>query len=119
MSNPSSSKNFGPIFPAEWIAKREQSIERIGKLLAVRPMTVPEVAEACAMPRETARGHLMYMEGQDLAHRTRDKVGQRALWAAGETPAECCRTSAVRTVVNVHRHWMDVALFGPAQGACA
>lgn len=127
MSNPNPNHTaLRRLAPAEWAARREASIKRIAELLAKKPMTVLEVADACGLPRETARGHLAHMDMLGLAHRTGKRSAlNRHYWAAGEKPDVVTRAGEYRTLgapmthVVVQRHWMDVALFGPARGAAA
>lgn len=113
----------------EWKVRREAAIKRIGELLAERPMLVTDVAHQLGMVRDTVSHYMTSMEELGLAHRTGKRVRTGMLWAAGEKPAAVERQAAVeedeeravKTVPAVQegrkRHWMDVALFGPARAA--
>jgi hypothetical protein len=120
------------ISPAEWTVRREESVKRIAELLTQGRKTMREIAAACHLKRETARGHMIYMETQGLAHRTGQYAGMnQEYWEGGEGPApgEGVPAAAERREqgfvpkrprvpaqqVGMKRHWMDVALFGPAQ----
>jgi hypothetical protein len=125
MTNPSPSATFRRATAAEWIARREESIKRIGELLAERRMTICDIAEECGLKRDTARGHLVHMEVQGLAHRTGEYAKfHREYWAAGEKPEPLEQAGdgarAAPTVqVNLHRDPLVAALFGPVQGVVA
>lgn len=128
MANPS--PNFHALHRtplAEWKARREAAIKRIGELLAEKPMLVTDIALQLGMVRDTVSNYMTDMEALGLAHRTGKRVGAGMVWAAGEKPAQVERPEeeeaepAVKSVPAVQegrqRHWMDVALFGPARVA--
>jgi DNA-binding CsgD family transcriptional regulator len=120
MSNPSPNHSgLHRASPAEWLARRQQSVERIGALLAEKSATKAEIAERFSMSKNTAYGHLMHMERLGLAHRTREKVGNNTLWAAGEKPEEVpvAEPEPVRVEVPATRDPLVAALFGPGRVA--
>lgn len=115
---------------AEVIARRDAALEQIRELLAEKSMSALDIATKLGVSARTAYGWLMYMKDLGEAHQV-DVPDQRGrkLWALGRDPV----TSEIEGVdddrprawivparqVGMFRHWMDVALFGPAQGAAA
>lgn len=113
---------------AEVIARRDEAVEQIKVMLAEQRMPALEVAAQLGVPMGTAYGWLTYMKDLGEAHQV-DAPGGRKLWAPGRDPV----TSEVEGVdehakrawivparqVGMFRHWMDVALFGPAKGVAA
>jgi hypothetical protein len=118
--------NKGGFSNAAQVARREACIQQILILLARRPMTVAEVAAELAIPVNTAYGYLRHMADAGQARRA-DEIGPKnqQLWVLGlETKGPLVRkeASAFRgpvivpaRQVGMQRHWLDVALFGPAR----
>lgn len=112
----------------EWAARREESIERIGALLAEKRLQVRDVVQAFGLNPSTAYAHMKYMEELGLAHRTgeRDSL-HREWWAAGrgerranDVPVEPDEDPlSMRTVparqIGMWRDPLTAALFGPAR----
>ena len=60
---------------AEKIARREQAIERIGAMLAVRPRTVIDMAAELSIPWNTVYGYMRFMQEVGDAHQTGGHYG--------------------------------------------
>lgn len=109
---------------SETIARREAGIEQIRAMLAEQRMSVFDVAAQLGVSDSTAYGWLTYLKDLGEAHQE-DAPGGRKLWVFGRDPVtsevEGCDDDAPRAwivparQVGMQRHWMDVALFGPAQ----
>jgi hypothetical protein len=115
---------------AEKVARRDIAIERITEMLAVSPRTVIGMAAELDIPWNTVYGYMRFMQEVGDAHQTgRFDGGRRELWAAGrakpgqevDVPDDNPRRAWITPArqVGMFRHWMDEALFGPAQGAAA
>jgi hypothetical protein len=112
----------------DMIARRDEAVEQIKLLLADQRMSALDVAGSLSVSASTAYGWLVYMKDLGEAHQL-DAPGGRKMWALGRDPV----TSEVEGVdehaqrawivparqIGMFRHWMDVALFGPARGAAA
>lgn len=115
---------------ANMLARRDAGLEQIRELLAEKPMSAGDLAAQLGVSMHTAYGWLVYMRDLGDAHQVDmpDHRG-RKLWALGRDPV----TSGIEGVdddapkawiaparqIGMFRHWMDVALFGPAKGAAA
>lgn len=116
---------------SDQIARRAAAIERLRKLLAEWPRSAYELAARLELPSSTVYGYLRTLQDLGEARQTTgvDARG-RKLWAADEqAPAEAAEKVKAEHAsrawvvparqVGMPRHWMDVALFGPAPGAAA
>jgi hypothetical protein len=108
-------------------AARLVGLANIQALLAVEPLTAAELADQLVIPRATVFGYLRVLHKNERVVlpliETRDRA---VLWALGTDltlppPAEASEQGFVpkrprvkATQIGMHRHWMDVALFGPA-----
>lgn len=117
---------------AEREAARVDGLARIKLLLAVEPLTAAELAEQLGVPRGTAFGYLRVLHKTErVVQPLAEQRARAALWALGADPSLPAPTEvhergfvpkrpcAAAQQIGMHRHWMDVALFGPAQGAAA
>jgi len=114
---------------ADQIARRDAAIERLRELLAEKPLSRAELAVALGMPTRTVYGYLCSLQevGEVYQMDHKDEKG-RAVWALEEDPQQAGVSRAAAEhqkrawivparQIGMHRHWMDVALFGPAPGA--
>lgn len=115
---------------AEQQAAREACVLRIRDLLAIEPRTAAELVAALHTTRGTMFGYLRYMHKVARTIRPLTEERNRAmLWALGADPELLVVGESVEFVsmpkrptgkarqIGMQRHWMDVALFGPAAHA--
>lgn len=106
---------------------RAACLARIKELLTTGPMSAGDLVAQLLVTRSTAFGYIRFMHKMDRTIRTvAGTEGRAALWTLGEDPTlpdidqvidgEVRRMVPARQI-GVARHWMDVALFGPAQVA--
>lgn len=115
---------------ADAIARRDAAIEQIRTMLTEKRMSALDVAAQLGVSTSTAYGWLMYMKDLAEVHQVDEPDHRgRKLWVLGRDPL----TSGIEGIdddaprawivparqVGMFRHWMDEALFGPAQGAAA
>jgi predicted ArsR family transcriptional regulator len=121
-------KSAANLSNAEKIARRANAIKRFRELLAVRPMTVNELADVVQLPPNTVYQYLCQMAEDGEAQRQGEgAVGRRTRWILGAEEGEredhAPRTQGAVIVpavqVGMWRDPLDVALFGPARGAAA
>lgn len=116
------------------MAARAASVARIKELLAIEPMTAAQLVDVLGaelqVVRATVFGYMRHMHKGERSIRPAGATRGRAeLWELGtdlalpEEGEELDRKFARRCVtvparqVGMQRHWMDVALFGPAREA--
>lgn len=114
----------GGLSNVEKLAKRADAIVKIKLLLANgRQMPVREIAYRLGLNVGTTYGYLKHMAGMGEARHVGLKKEQRSIWALGQEErdedqeAHAPRHGAVivpAQQIGMFRHWMDVALFGPA-----
>lgn len=113
---------------ADQIARRDAALVRIRELLAEKPHSRVDLAFALGIPSGTVYGYLCQMQELDEVYQLdhTDEKG-RKLWAVegGKAPSRGAVEHQKRAWIvparqmGMQRHWMDVALFGPAPGATA
>lgn len=128
----------GPVQAGALRSKEEQQAARAAAVATITehleegPKTASELLLAVGCLRPTLSNYLRYMHQQlRLIHMTGTYRNRGELWALGadlSLPAldeELDQIIAVKRGVGparqlgMWRHWMDVALFGPAQGVAA
>jgi predicted ArsR family transcriptional regulator len=122
-------KSAANLSNAEKIARRANAIKRFRELLAVRPMTVNELAEVVELPPNTVYQYLCQMAEDGEAQRQGEgAIGRRTRWVLGAGGGERDESHAPRAhgavivpavQMGMTRDPWDVALFGPARGAAA
>lgn len=116
--------------PTEKLAHRERACDQIHALLAEKPRTVAEIADALKVKEGMAHRYLAYLAEMGEACRQAERgPNNRQIWQAGrdgvakDEHRPSTAFSGVKVVparqVGMWRHWMDVALFGPAPGAAS
>jgi DNA-binding IclR family transcriptional regulator len=109
-------------------AAREKAMKRIRELLAVGPISVGPIAADLGLSGPTVYSYLCDMAEDGITRRVGDPFGHRPKWELGQECAARLQANGMRphgaivvpaVQVGMQRHWMDVALFGPAQGAAA
>jgi predicted ArsR family transcriptional regulator len=113
------------------VARRAAAIDKIRELLAETPMTNVELAVKLNLPARTVYGYLCHLQDMGEAYQMEGTDGRgRKTWAMDDdaqqvatdrAQAEHARRAWVVPArqVGMQRHWMDVALFGPAQQGAA
>lgn len=110
---------------AEQIARRDAAIKQIRVLLGQQPRSRYDLASIIGIPSTTVYGYLRQMEQDGEAYQTeRTDACGRKLWAmegAGQMAKDRAETEHSKRAwvvparqMGMQRHWMDVALFGPA-----
>lgn len=112
---------------ADQAARRAEAIEQMQTMLAERPMSCFDLAASIGVPAGTVYGYLRTLEEEGEVYQLDGTDGRgRKTWAAD---SEAKRIATDRTQakherrvwvvparqIGMQRHWMDVALFGPAQ----
>lgn len=119
-----------PPRPANKLEMRPFYTRKIFELLAEhKQMTRGQIADELGVHRHTLVMYLRYLREDGIVRRNGYLKGA-PLWELGEETAPPKRQPRVEEMqqrqasvparqVGMFRHWMDVALFGPAQGAVA
>lgn len=112
----------------------EQLAGKLIELLNSGPAALDNLASLAGYSRDVVRMRLLRLEEAGCARREKDvgKTGMRYIWHATGTPLPYSGGDAsgnlrrdgqphqvtIKTYPPLHhRHWMDVALFGPAERA--
>jgi DNA-binding transcriptional regulator YhcF (GntR family) len=106
------------------IARREAAMKQIRELLVDEPMSSRTLAAQMDMNSATVYGYLRQLEDEGYVCKTghQDARG-RQTWMPDDAPKKQAGEHARRAFVaparqvGMQRHWMDVALFGPAPAA--
>jgi DeoR/GlpR family transcriptional regulator of sugar metabolism len=111
------------------IALRAEAVARIRELLGKARLSVVDLARVLRINSNTVYGYLRYMAEMGEVRRSGEfDADRREKWELGAEDPEKLHATAKRPIgavivpaqqVGMSRHWMDVALFGPAQGAAA
>jgi predicted ArsR family transcriptional regulator len=120
-------KSAANLSNVEKIARRANAIARFRELLAVRPMTVNELAAVVQLPPNTTYQYLCQMAEDGEAQRQGEgAVGRQTRWILGadkdaQDESHPSRAHGAVIVparqVGMKRNPWDVALFGPAPTA--
>jgi hypothetical protein len=114
---------------AEKVARRARAIKRIHELLAEKRMSAYDLAGVLGHSSQLVYDYLRQMAELGEARRSGSYDNRRReLWDLGAEDASKLEVHAMRpqgavivpaVQMGMARHWMDVALFGPARGAAA
>jgi hypothetical protein len=123
----------GPVQPGALRSKEEQQAARAAAVATIiqqlesGPKTAADLFPLLGCLRPTLSNYLRYMHKQlRLIHMTGEYRNRGEVWALGADPAlpaaddELDKIIAVKRgigparQIGMFRHWMDVALFGPA-----
>lgn len=102
-------------------ARREAAMADIRELLAGQALSSRDIAQLLEMKSATVYGYLVQMQDEGYVCKTGhlDARG-RQMWAQDDAPEKQAGDHSRRAFVvparqmGIQRHWMDVALFGPA-----
>jgi hypothetical protein len=118
----------GGLSNAEKLRRRDEAVDRIRELLALKKMAVVHVAGALGIGEGTAYGYLRFMAELGEARRSgKHDEANRQLWELGreafdgETPEHDAQSAWVVPArqMGMQRDPLVEALFGPARGAAA
>jgi hypothetical protein len=110
---------------ADQIARRDAAIERLREALAEKPLSRAELAVVLGIPARTVYGYLCSLQevGEVYQMDHTDEKG-RKVWALDNAQHAASSRGADEhqkrawivpaRQMGMPRHWMDVALFGPA-----